>query len=284
MLYKNEILYSFLLRYHRNSGNISFHQSLSEILEADTHIYSLDYFGNLGKILDRFGIAYDDFILNNTIYPYYHFFLSPSQYEIMLKNMLYTNKTYHKAVISPINNFLNPNKLYYCPMCIKEGNYNIVFKTYDQIDIVKVCEKHKCNLNEYEKTNRRTYNIIKPIMLDLKEHVVSENVFYLQNTIRRNVIDIMKLPYSFTVLELEARIKNALKEKKYMRNNRCFSYINIEIRNMLKDYRFLYPDVISSFDIEKIIGHGKAKKVSPLEYILICIYLFGGINETFNQK
>lgn len=116
----DELFYSYVARYHHESGNISLRQTQSQVYSKIRNYFDISF---IGDINDNFYNSiknkkdYKDIILGNTLLPFYIFFKKASFKKNVYKKMYNRNKKVEGdlRVGSKYN-----IKLKYCPLCVKE--------------------------------------------------------------------------------------------------------------------------------------------------------------------
>lgn len=129
-LYEDELLYSWLARYHEHTGNISPKRTLNEIFNSTNIVAVLDIPSNINKLseaLMHFNIPeVESLIQNHTLFKYYIFFQSETLREKIFKNMKFGGKPGSSHLLLGINaSTINEWKhIRFCHTCSQENINN----------------------------------------------------------------------------------------------------------------------------------------------------------------
>jgi hypothetical protein len=153
-LYRDELLYSVLARYHQYSGNENPKHTVNEAFGSKTVCASTTFPANLKLLCNRvsnlntYGPSY--FIDKHTLLPYFAPFISKERYFELRRVMSEEggSSLYMKLgkVASTIksNNYLN-----YCKECVAEENAvngEVYWHRTHQVEGVRICPAHKTGL------------------------------------------------------------------------------------------------------------------------------------------
>lgn len=249
-LYEDEILYSFISRYHQRSGNIKITDTLEDLFSIShlkCNIYLPGYIDNL---VNNFPInckyKSKDIILNNTLYPFFTFFDSNEFSNKIFNLMKNSDNNDIRSKSGTTNTKMNPIYFKFCNECIEE-DINMYGETYwhriHQAPGVFVCHKHNTILqNSNVKINNR--NIREYITPNKNNCIFDDKIKYSENikqklyNLSKNVALIMngntnKKPINW----YKNNYINALKIKK-------FATINDTLRvdNLINAFREYYTD------------------------------------------
>lgn len=185
-LYEDEILYSFICRYHQRSGNIRINSTLEELFSI-SHLKSNIYLpGYIDNLVNNFPINCEytikDIILNNTLYPFFTFFDSNEFSNKIFNLMKNSDNNDIRNKSGTINTKMNPIYFKFCNICIKE-DLEKYGETYwhriHQTPGVFVCPKHNAIL--YDSTVKiNNANIIEYIAPNKKNCVSNDKIEYNQ--------------------------------------------------------------------------------------------------------
>ncbi|MFJ7827448.1 TnsD family transposase [Psychrobacillus sp. NPDC096623] len=129
-LYEDELLYSWLARYHEHTGNISPKRTLNEIFNSTNIVAVLDIPSNINKLseaLMHFNIPeVESLIQNHTLFKYYTFFQSETLREKIFNNMKFGGKPGSSHLLLGINaSTINEWKhIRFCHTCSQENINN----------------------------------------------------------------------------------------------------------------------------------------------------------------
>ena len=161
----DELFYSYVARYHHESGNISLRQTQSQVYSKIRNYFDISF---IGDINDNFYNSiknkkdYKDIILGNTLLPFYIFFKKTSFKKNVYKKMYNRNtKVEGDLRVGSKYNI----KLKYCPLCVKEdkNKYGVSYwHRIHQIPIIDVCPLHFCNLVQVDLSisRNRAYQLV----------------------------------------------------------------------------------------------------------------------------
>ena len=148
-IYEDEILYSFISRYHERSGNIYAPNSLEELFSMKKirpNLYLPSYIDNLFKnfpINCKYTI--EEIIFKHTLYPFYTCFESKEFSDDIFNLMRSNDNNKVKNKCSSVNIKINNIYLKFCKECMKE-DFEKYGETYwhriHQTPYVLVCPKH----------------------------------------------------------------------------------------------------------------------------------------------
>lgn len=148
--YPDEILYSVFARYHVRSGNTSPKATLRELFGTAYNTATIDLPSNINALIKNMPIASaytaENFIVNNTLYPFYAPFLPKERAEAVHKAMLGDNGgNIHTRTGIMASNIEVPKHLRYCPKCFIE-DAKVFGEAYwhrtHQISGYIICSKH----------------------------------------------------------------------------------------------------------------------------------------------
>lgn len=95
----------------------------------------------------------DDYLHNHSVLPFYRLFLKEDLYRKIIGQMLYGEKAYTNRLATQQNrngHIIKSDRIYYCPMCLKEHTRYETIERFHQISGVYVCPKHFCYLNSVQ--------------------------------------------------------------------------------------------------------------------------------------
>ena len=101
--FPDELFYSYVARYHYESGNISLRQTQSQLYSKIRNYFDISF---IGDINDEFYYSirnkkkYEDIVLENTLLPFYLFFENHTFKENIYRKM-YNNKAVKKTLTIP---------------------------------------------------------------------------------------------------------------------------------------------------------------------------------------
>ncbi|OAB35647.1 hypothetical protein PMSD_12915 [Paenibacillus macquariensis subsp. defensor] len=188
LLYQDELLFSALARYHRQTGNIHVKRTMFELF-SDTSVCAAPMFSsNLDQLWMDLGksIYYDPNILiaKHTLLPYYAPFLPSERFEA-LKRSLRVGKgsSVYMKLGKVASSLKSPQFLRYCPHCYKEEQESIG-ETYwhrtHQIEGVQMCHIHYCKLIDSsvpiaQRKNKHAFYVLEEGVVN-QDNLQNENI------------------------------------------------------------------------------------------------------------
>lgn len=154
--YEDELLYSVLARYCKQSGHNKWAMNIEDIFSSKSIIASVELPGNIDTIIGNLPkgskLTADYFIFNNTIFPYIASFL-PYNRAMEVKELMEAGNAssiYRKSGYT--SGYMTKNRYFkYCPKCMKEDISKFgetYWRRLHQITEVYVCPKHKILLKQ----------------------------------------------------------------------------------------------------------------------------------------
>ncbi|TYS57324.1 hypothetical protein FZC74_16670 [Sutcliffiella horikoshii] len=179
MVYKDELLYSVLARYHQYSGNENFKHSLNEVFGSSTVCTTLFFpssISNLSNNLPPHSFTPNHIIESHTILPYYKPWIPLKRYSTLINKMLNEKGSdLYMLLGRTASSVKSKQSLYYCEDCVKfeRKMYGEAYwhRTH-QLDGVLVCHIH------------RKFLIMSKI--DLSKRTNKHSLFTLDNSIETN--------------------------------------------------------------------------------------------------
>lgn len=198
-IYEDEILYSFISRYHERSGNIYSTTSIKELFDINKvrpNLYLPSYIDNL---VENFPInckyTINDIIFKHTLYHFYTCFESKEFSDDIFNLMRDDDNNKVKNKCSSINLKNNNDYLKFCKVCMKE-DFEKYGETYwhriHQTPYVLVCPKHNevlydscVEINNYKDVKLIAANESNCICNDDKEYQphIKEKLYNLSKQI-----------------------------------------------------------------------------------------------------
>lgn len=225
----DELFYSYVARYHHESGNISLRQTQSQVYSKIRNYFDISF---IGDINDNFYNSiknkkdYKDIILGNTLLPFYIFFKKASFKENVYKKM-YNRNTKVEGDLR-VGSKYNV-KLKYCPLCVKEdkNKYGVSYwHRIHQIPIIDVCPLHFCNLVQVDLSisRNRAYQLIpleiisnKKIEVKYSSDLTAKISSYTNSIIRY---------FCFEDINVSNILKKKIDEKGYCKKSSILNDIN----------------------------------------------------------
>ncbi|WP_084380379.1 TnsD family Tn7-like transposition protein [Sutcliffiella cohnii] len=149
-LYKDELMYSILARYHMYSGNENAKITMSETFGSSTLCAATTLPANLDQLTKRLptpnSYSTEELINNHTFLPYFAPFIPNERYqEIKLMMSESDGKSIYMKLGKTASTVKSPEYLRYCQGCVKEERVlygECYWHRLHQVEGVVVCPKH----------------------------------------------------------------------------------------------------------------------------------------------
>lgn len=155
-IYPNELLYSYVSRYHLLSGRTNFRKTGAQLFGRSNRVERvIDLPSQIGILHERAlnSLSVDRIINLHTLYPYYESFLTLEQSQVVYRRMekLEKGAAPHRFAGLASSMVKSNKKLKLCPVCIKE-DIDRVGEPYwhreHQLPGVIVCPTHNVHLHD----------------------------------------------------------------------------------------------------------------------------------------
>ncbi|MGF7060035.1 TnsD family Tn7-like transposition protein [Brassicibacter mesophilus] len=293
--YLNEIIYSWIFRYHFLNGSFSSTQTFKELFNREVVYLNLLYPTYLdclvSKLPKSWEVTPENLIYKHTIFSFFKPFLSEHRVKktigIMKKGD--TSKLSYYMGIEAGEVFKN-RVIKVCPICDEE-NTNKFQETYlnriHQIPGNYICTKHNTALKEYiipdhakdtefisvEKCNLSDYSM-KHIYNELYE-LSKEIDLIMDGTLKNYDIDKIKEKYR-KKLEVEGykSLKGRVNQKKLMRD-----FLNHYSAELLEKLQSPIYENKSDYWLKLITHKSYNYPIHPMRHLLFIKFLFGGVKQ-----
>lgn len=303
-MYKGEMLYSILARYHSNSTNRGYRDTLYDAFNCGNVVPSIEFPSHLRHFTEQIkkslNIEEDYFIMNHTLYPYYAPFMD-SETKAKLTEMMYDGdgKGIKVLVGFVAGSVCKKDGLYYCPECYKKDDEELeepYIYSLHQAQGVKVCTTHKCYLERYP-VNLLDVSRLEYIRF---EHDYVQSVSPIRSCISDDSALINVANGAKFLLDNDMSFLNANKVKEIYRrrldelgfltpngtvrqNALCKEIIQYYGNQVLEELESAFL-VENDYNWVKVITRDDNRKVHPLRHILFINYLFGDIQTFFEES
>ncbi len=172
--YPDEILYSVIARYLKISGSRGPKHLLHNLFDRKSISATLDLPSGLKHLiynLEMFAKDVEMILADNTLFPYYQSFLTPTKVEKVRHSMLSKSGDIHTLIGINAGIFPAGKSPKYCPLCVKEDksqNISPYLRRTHQIPSIQICTQHNIYLLELDKS-RVHFN--KHEFLFLEDHL-----------------------------------------------------------------------------------------------------------------
>ena len=149
-LYPDELVYSWIARYHVRTGHYSYQQTAKHLLDKKANIVSkkfLNEYSNEFFNIIKKNIPIKELVINHSMLSAYIKFLPKDKRNNLIES--YENNLRYKESSIGFKTRSNGISMRYCPICVKEDREKYG-ETYwhreHQFVGINVCTKHKCYL------------------------------------------------------------------------------------------------------------------------------------------
>ncbi|GFZ94101.1 hypothetical protein GCM10008018_45670 [Paenibacillus marchantiophytorum] len=286
-LYKDELLYSGIARYHQISGNRTQKQTIEDLFGDRLVCATVDLPSHLDKLTDRINGGYSvrHFIQYHTLLPYYSTFLNKEKVNEARELMAHgaSSGVVHSKLGLPASLIKSPAQLKFCRQCYNE-DFEIgepYWHRSHQLPGVVFCDVHKKQLIKSKvtcSTSDHKFAFIPLSELNTEQYQIEEInprwVGHLQFIAEQSALILNA--------SLGQKIPNytpALQEKGYMNDGGRVRFDRL-IRDF-QDYfgdgllQFLHcPINLKSTDswLHKAV-RGNKELTQPLRHLLLCRYI-----------
>lgn len=284
--YSDELVYSFMARYHVMSGHAHASITNNELLANPKRVIEIEF---LNKWTNKFysimeeKYSIDYIIKNHTMFYAYTFSFSPEKRRKVYE--LIKNNNYEYKTVNGIRYGRSKRHLVYCPICALEDRKNYGETYWHRtwiIENIKICPKHKCFLNDTNiimTGNKRSYRfypaeqyipqnskVVKcdnDVDLEIAKYVANIN---LENIKVDSNIYIMKT--------IRAKIDNAFKS-----NSGYYDYKRL-YKNIEQLYKNSFYFNFSDWKLQRLL-HEKDYNLIPI--CMLALYLRIPFIDLFKQ-
>lgn len=227
-LYKDELLYSWLARYHVQSLNEGPKTTMNDLFNKQSQVAVPDMPCNLFnlyiRINDFINISLDELIMKHTFFSYYTRFTSVNNQAKILELMKTGSdkNAIHMATGVMASGIKEKDHFYFCPECVLIDELNLgetYWRLHHQLPGVLVCRLHKCELQK-SSVPFRPHNRHEYIAADFDNCVVDNATIKFNE---RDFYHLLKLTEKFEFLRgdslsfYQSLYKNKLSEHGFMK-------------------------------------------------------------------
>lgn len=185
---ENEILFSWLIRYHNRSGNSTIENTVQELFgyniyrsaKNSENIKTLFWIKNLSELCNNIidmAMNVEDIINQHSMFIFFKPFMSESRYKKLI-DTIHNKKSRNQLPLMGIEQINVKYKI--CPLCCKEDFSNLgepYLRRQHQIIENKVCEKHKVDLIELHLED--FLHLKEELLEDKLEYKYTSNIQYV---------------------------------------------------------------------------------------------------------
>lgn len=186
-LYKEELLYSALARFHKRSGNISYKDTMMNLFDKKTISAVTDFPANLYLLCKRIEQRPEDIIDNHTLFPYYSPFISERVGEKIREKMINADSNSISLSLGiSASKVKGPDHFRYCMSCYKE-EVKLYGEAYwhrtHQVPGVYYCNIHNellyiSNVPYRNKKNKHVFNPLDEICIQNGKQVIISDQYH----------------------------------------------------------------------------------------------------------
>lgn len=270
---EKELFYTYIIRYHYYSGNVSLQSSFKEFFGRIEDIDSVLYPTHIEPCLKALHMDTKEYINEHSVLPYYKVFMKQEIYDAICNDMLNSTKSYtnrlrtHQYTTSKIKS----DRLFYCPKCLADDMCYENIKTYQQIRGVHVCAEHRCYLNSISLIPHKRLLHMENWDMEVKEcenepilQQVAKDVEYIINTHPDMNNSILRdCLFGEAICRTVFRF-GKWKEQQFTQWQEFYERLPVEYKKYSKKISF------QRFADKELSG-----AIEPIEYILFIQSLFG---------
>jgi hypothetical protein len=294
-IYENEILYSYVARYHRCTSLNSLKDTLEDLFGVRSIAASLEFPSHLGKVeshLNVIGLSKEKLLYEHTLYPLYEPFLYEEE-QAIIKDMIFGN---NGGGIKGKIGFLagsvcKKEHFYYCPLCVRDDveKYGETYlRVLHQMQGVFACPKHQCWLEKYPVTQKMVGRVefvsldlgvisdVRPRFIRNEELLGIVLMFeqILEGALVNLSAEVLEEKYLYrlgqmNLLTVEKRVKFASLCNLF---NNAYQKTTLELLDSFVDYSNVFNWLAKLFWKKRI-------KLHPIRHLLLINFLFEDISE-----
>lgn len=151
-IYPDELLYSLLARFYKNTGYPCYWYAAEDLFESKTVRPDIEFVNQYSPAALRMitkDLSMDEVILNHTMFPYYGRFLDKERRNKAFKALTQMQGNYHNLLPMAKRKTGSKRCLRYCPMCTeadREKHGETYWHRVHQMQGIDICPYHHCRL------------------------------------------------------------------------------------------------------------------------------------------
>jgi hypothetical protein len=256
-IYKNELLYSVIARYHENSGNISYIHTIEDVFGDRNGIATVALPSRIKNLVENLMDYQEDFameIINkNTLLNFYAAFKSEEIYTEVMQDMIERRGIGNHMKLGLVSSSTRLDRyLKFCPVCVREDlaiHGEAFWHREHQVFGAKVCHLHREILHSSKfpvfGRNRQIYYCITPEVCEsIRENLYDSselNIDLLQK-IAIEINELCNYKVTLALPDFKNRVRALLYDKGYVKPN---NYTNL--KGLIDDIRKYYTDELLDF-------------------------------------
>lgn len=267
-----ELFYTYCLRWCDYLGLTKREKSLTFLFLGNKSISNALFPPNVLALLDMFGMTLEEYIQHHSVFPYYRIFVTKSRYHEAIQDMLLEKKRLTAKLSRGFSYTEGAHqRLFYCPVCIKEAGGFLGIQRYHQIKGIHVCYKHQCRLKFVSGIGaKRVYVSNFDLSVErCTDHVLNEiardAAFIVEHDIELDLVRLRKILW-------ERYNKEHLSEgEEEWKNDRTIP----------EEYQLLLQDFSYKRLIQWSLPNGK---IHPIEYLLMIRKWYGSFENFIMEE
>ncbi|EKU44049.1 Tn7-like transposition protein D [Lysinibacillus fusiformis ZB2] len=297
-MYKDELLYSALARYHQRSGNLNNKDSALDLFGKKKAYIIPDLTTDLERLFNRAkpftNLSINEWIDYHTLYNYYTNFNSKEIKQNVRDKMLFgsNNNSLHYSTGQVAGTVKEPMYFRYCPNCLEEDIQmygETYWRTYHQLPSVFICLEHSALLESSSNLIRQGnssffYPEIENCLKKNNKDVFSKIEIELLRHFAVESSNLNQKDYKFDQLNLLEIYHYLLHRKGYVKSNGTIDQKRLEedfIKKFKTDFLILmqsYPSGVEGQCWLRAITRKHRKSFHPIRHLLLIYFLGESVN------
>lgn len=248
--------------------------SFQEFYGQEKNINSVLFPKQIAGCLSELGMEIGDYLHNHSVLPFYRLFLKEDLYREIIWQMLYGEKAYTNRLVTQQNrngHVIRSDRLYYCPICLKEHMKYETIERFHQVSGVYVCPKHFCYLNNVPIQKYKK-------LISMKEWDMSIKMCDQESVLVQVARDVEYILNSLPELDNVA-LRSWLLDEAIQRRVYYFQKWNENRNDDWKVYYEKFPNEYAIFkkkaSFRRFAAHELTDGINPIEYLVFIQSLYG---------
>lgn len=290
-LYPDELFYSTLARYYKNSGYMAYTFVAEDLYARKTvkpsiefiNEFSIEAFNVIAKIAPLKTI-----IEKHTMFPYYARFLPKERRNNAYKALLEMNEAYHNYICVPKNKKGKEKYLRYCPVCAlvdREKYGETYWHRSHQMMGVDICPSHHCNLKNSGIiiSSKSSPSLISANESIPKSEIISKNKNKFLCSIAEYVHNVFQSDFDYdSDIDVGSFLHSKMENTKYVSlrgEQRNMSLLCLDFCDYYKS--FVDNTFVQQWQLQKIFTNNR---FNTYEICLVAMFLNVSVSELVNMK
>jgi len=251
-LFPDETCYSWFSRCYVHSGCFSHKHALSQFFCKRSDTVSKEFIGNLNQearnIIEK-AYSLEQLVLEHTMFSQYGRFLPLEQKQEAMHKLAYENCDFHH-LFCVLPRRKGEQHLRYCPLCLQEDRKQgeAYYHRVHQIRDMRVCTKHKCELEETDVTATSHLSFTfcpAELYMDEREPIYCNNEKMLQYAEFIESVFIAPMDLDNNI-PISAILYHGMRRTKYLKSSGRSRYTKNLVDDMEQFYREMGLNNIAS--------------------------------------